>query len=114
MTDIDNINESHSTSFTIKIPSHRTFLRFKYIFISFILAVLIVIPIFNKTQINIVTILSTLLLTGIIYIIIMSMSNENLSNELPKYLYPSLPHTGLDGISLNNYVSGMDLSSKYI
>ena len=44
----------------------------------------------------------------------MSMSNENLSNELPSHLYPSLPHTGLDGISLNNYVAGMDLGSKYI
>ena len=41
------------------------------------------------------------------------MTNENLSNELPSTLYPSLPHTGLDGISLNNYVAGMDVH-KYI
>jgi c-di-AMP phosphodiesterase-like protein len=107
-------NDSDSKSFTIKIPNYRILSQFKYIFISFIIAILIVIPIFNKTQINMVSVVSTLLLTGIIYIIIMSMSNENLSNEMPSYLYPSLPHTGLDGISLNNYVSGMDLSSKYI
>ena len=43
-----------------------------------------------------------------------SLSNENLSNELPSSLYPSLPHTGLDGISLNNYVAGMDVPSYII
>jgi hypothetical protein len=107
-------DDSKGTTFTIKIPDLKILGKLKYIFISFIIAILIVIPIFNKSKINSVTIISTLLLTGIIYIIIMSMSNDNLSNELPKHLYPSLPHTGLDGISLNNYVSGMDLSSKYI
>ena len=35
------------------------------------------------------------------------MSNNNLQNELPSTLYPSLPHLGLDGISLNNYVTGI-------
>ena len=40
------------------------------------------------------------------------MTNENLSNELPSTLYPIFPHSGLDGISLNNYVAGMDIK-KY-
>lgn len=40
-----------------------------------------------------------------------SITNENLSNELPTAIYPSMPHIGLDGISLNNYVAGMDISS---
>ena len=38
---------------------------------------------------------------------IISLSSENLSNEIPSTLYPSEPHLGLDGISLNNYVAGM-------
>ena len=49
----------------------------------------------------------------IIYVIVSSMTSENLSNELPSTLYPSLPHTGLDGISLNSYVAGMDVN-QYI
>jgi hypothetical protein len=40
-----------------------------------------------------------------------SITNENLSNDLPNTLYPSMPHTGLDGISLNNYIAGMDINS---
>jgi len=59
-------------------------------------------------------ILSFILLFMIIYVIITSITNENLSNELPSTLYPSLPHTGLDGISLNNYMAGMDVSNFQI
>jgi molecular chaperone DnaK len=33
---------------------------------------------------------------------------ENLSNELPSTLYPSFPHLGLDGISLNSYIAGIE------
>jgi hypothetical protein len=42
----------------------------------------------------------------IFFIIINSITTENLSNELPSYLYPSPPHMGLDGISVSNYVAG--------
>ena len=47
------------------------------------------------------------------FVILKSISSENLSNELPSTLYPSPPHTGLDGISLNSYVAGMD-TNQYI
>lgn len=57
--------------------------------------------------------LSLILLAMIFYVILLTMSNENLSNELPSSLYPTTPHTGLDGISLNNYVAGMDVN-KYV
>jgi RsiW-degrading membrane proteinase PrsW (M82 family) len=66
---------------------------------------------YNKSKFcfdTIESILSTLILFLIIFIILISMSNENLSNELPSTLYPSIPHTGLDGISLNSYIAGMD------
>ena len=38
-----------------------------------------------------------------------------MSNELPSTLYPPPPHMGLDGISLNTYVSGNDnnINSKF-
>ena len=78
-------------------------------FISLIIAFIIVFPIIGIQSVP--SILSFLLLFIIIYIILMSMSKENLSNELPSTLYPSLPHTGLDGISLNNYIAGTSVSN---
>lgn len=59
-------------------------------------------------------ILSFILLFMIILVIMSSITNENLSNELPGTLYPSLPHMGLDGISLNNYVAGMDVTNYQV
>ena len=41
------------------------------------------------------------------------MSNEPLAHDFHSTIYPAGPHTGLDGISLNNYVAGMDVS-KYV
>ena len=58
-------------------------------------------------------ILSLVLLAMIFYVILLTMSNENISNETLSPLYPTTPHTGLDGISLNNYVAGMDVN-KYV
>ena len=58
-------------------------------------------------------ILSAALLAMILYVISLTMSNENLSNGPLDPLYPSNPHTGLDGISLGNYVAGMDVN-KYV
>ena len=76
-----------------------------------IISAIIIHPIIGITSIH--GILSFVLLFFIIYVIVTSMTNENLSNDLPSTLYPTLPHTGLDGISLNNYVAGMDVN-KYI
>ena len=62
---------------------------------------------------SIVSYLAFGLLFLILFVILKSITSENLSNELPSTLYPSLPHTGLDGISLNSYVAGMDVN-QYI
>jgi hypothetical protein len=59
-------------------------------------------------------VLSLILLAMILYVISLTMSNENLSNDLPSSLYPTIPHTGLDGISLNNYVAGMDMRKNFL
>jgi hypothetical protein len=79
--------------------------------ICLLLSVAIIYPILDLASVQ--GILSVILLFLIIYVIVASMTSENLSNELPGTLYPSLPHTGLDGISLNSYVAGMD-TTKYI
>ena len=80
------------------------------IIISLIISFIITFPVLGFSTIP--AILSFIILFFIIYIIIVSMTNENLSNELPSTLYPIFPHSGLDGISLNNYVAGMDIK-KY-
>jgi hypothetical protein len=75
------------------------------ILISLIISAVIVFPILGFRTAT--AFISFILLYFLIYIIIVSISSENISNELPSTLYPSEPHLGLDGISLNNYVAGM-------
>ena len=75
------------------------------IIISLIISAVVVFPVLGFTDAT--AIISFILLYFLIYIIVVSISSENLSNELPSTLYPSEPHLGLDGISLNNYVAGM-------
>lgn len=98
-------------NFTIKFANSFNFNGVFVIIICLIISAVIIYPVmgFNTVQ----SILSFLLLFFIIYVISISMSNENLSNELPSTLYPTPPHTGLDGISLNNYVAGMSVD-KYL
>jgi len=98
-------------NFTIRIPNSFNLNGIFVIIICLIISAIIIYPImgFNTVQ----GYLSFLLLFFIIYVIAISMTNENLSNELPSTLYPTSPHTGLDGISLNNYVAGMSVN-KYI
>ncbi len=56
---------------------------------------------------DISSIISMVLLFLILYIMILSISTENLSNELPSTIYPMMPHMGLDGISMNSYMAGI-------
>lgn len=74
------------------------------IIISAIISAIIVIPVLGYKDAT--AIISFIILYFIIYIIIISLSSENLANEIPTTLYPSEPHLGLDGISLNNYIAG--------
>jgi len=87
----------------IKIP-HYSFKDFYIIIVTFILTLLIILPI---GLFKITSMISFVILFILIYIIIKTMSNENSSNDLPSSLYPSMPHTGLDGISLDNYAAGV-------
>jgi predicted neutral ceramidase superfamily lipid hydrolase len=97
--------------FSINIPNKINISPLIKIFICLILSVIIIYPILGITSLQ--ALLSILILFLIIYVILNSISNENLSNELPSTLYPSMPHTGLDGISLNSYVAGLR-TDKYV
>jgi len=70
----------------------------------FIISAVIIVPVLGFKSVT--AIISFILLYTLLYLIFSSMSTQNLYNELPTTLYPSMPHTGLDGISLNNYVAG--------
>jgi hypothetical protein len=98
-------------NFTISIRNSYNFKNWGKVIVSLILSFIIIFPITGFG--SLVSILCFILLFFIIYVIINSMTSENLSNELPSTLYPTLPHTGLDGISLNSYVAGMSVN-KYI
>ena len=106
-------------NFTISIANSYNFSYLWNIIISIIIAAVIMEFYYYQTThsympiVSIPSVLSLILLSLIIYIILLSITSENLSNELPSTLYPSLPHNGLDGISLNSYVAGMN-TSKFI
>lgn len=90
---------------TIPNITSRQFPYLTNILLSLFISVLIVAPIlgFNRNGI-----FSIIILFTIFFIILNSITNENLSNELPNYLTPFPPRMGLDGISLNTHVAGMD------
>jgi hypothetical protein len=70
-----------------------------------LISAIIIYPVLGLSSVQ--SILAMVILFILLYVILQSMSNNNLQNELPSTLYPSMPHLGLDGISLNNYVSGL-------
>jgi hypothetical protein len=96
-------------NFTITVPNFNIFRSLTKIIISLIISALIIVPILGYNSFE--AIVSFIILYFIIYIIVISITSENLSNELPSTLYPSLPHTGLDGISLSSYVAGTKLKN---
>lgn len=98
-------------NFTISISNGRNLNGIFLILMCLIVSGIIIYPALGLKSVE--AILSFILLFIILYVIVSSMTNENLSNELPSTLYPVAPHTGLDGISLNNYVAGMQVN-KYI
>ena len=105
MTTIEN--------FTLKIPNsltHRP--NLSPLIASILIACLLTYPIMGFST-N--AIFCNIILFILFFILLTSLSNENMSNELPSTLYPSPPRMGLDGISLNSYVSGNDnnINSKF-
>lgn len=95
--------------FTITFPSFNFLKSLTNIIIALIISAVIILPVLGYNTFH--GIVSFIILYFIIYIILISITAENLSNELPSTLYPSLPHTGLDGISLSSYVAGTQLKN---
>ena len=100
-------------NFTLKVPNSFTNRpNLRPLIASILIACLLTYPILG---INNNGIFAAILLFILFFILLTSLSNENLSNELPSTLYPAPPRMGLDGISLNSYVSGNDnnINSKF-
>ena len=91
--------------FTLTLQKKMYFPNLNNIILSVLLATLLTYPVLG---INKNGIFASIILFILFFILFNSLTNENLSNELPSYLYPSPPHMGLDGISLNAYVSGSE------
>jgi tetrahydromethanopterin S-methyltransferase subunit C len=90
----------------ISIPQTINFNGLILVISCFIISAIIIFPVLGLKSIT--SIISFILLYALLYLIFSSMSSQNLYNELPTTLYPSMPHTGLDGISLNNYIAGTE------
>ena len=97
-------------SFTVKTPSWYISPYSKRIIYSILISFVIVLPL--TRQINILSVVSIIILSVIMYIIITSASYDSYTDSLPYTVSPPSPHLGLDGVSINNSYTGNDLS-KY-
>jgi hypothetical protein len=93
---------------TITIPNFYFLRSLTKILLSILIAALITVPVLGYDKFE--SIVAFIILFFIIYIMIISITAENLSNELPSTLYPAIPHTGLDGISISTYVAGTNMT----
>jgi hypothetical protein len=92
--------------FNVSIPNLTIPSFFYKTIFSMIVAFIIVYPIgFSKIPL----IFAFILLSAFFYIILSSITSDSFADSLPSTTYPPPPHTGLDGISLNNLVAGIPL-----
>lgn len=95
-------------NFTLQIPKIELPRSFFKILISLLIAFLIIYPLGVSTT---TSVCSLILLTIFIYLIISNMNHDNRGDSLPFTTNPVPPHTGLDGIELDNLVAGVPLST---
>ncbi len=96
----------HFTPFQINIPNSLHISRFYPTIVAFLLAVVIIYPTMGMDRPTSWACIFVLFI--LFYVLVSTMSGENLSNELPSTLYP-LPPRGTDGISTQNYMAGMQV-----
>jgi hypothetical protein len=89
--------------FVVTIPNTTISQTTKLIFVSLILSFLIIFPLGMKSA---PTICAFILMTVVIFIFINNMA-DNKSDALPSTTIPTPPHTGLDGIDVDNLVAGI-------
>jgi hypothetical protein len=93
-------------SFNVSVPHLSIPSYFYKMIFSMIVAFIIIYPVgFSKTAL----IFAFIVLSVFFYVILSSITSDSVSNLLPSTTYPPPPHTGLDGISLNNLVAGIPL-----
>lgn len=59
---------------------------------------------------NMVLTMAYVILTIIIYILIRSTTGSGLTQSLPYATYPTPPHLGLDGVTVDNRQAGLSLA----
>jgi hypothetical protein len=89
--------------FTLTVPNLNISQTTKLIFVSLILSFLIIFPLGMKSA---PTICAFILMAVVLFILINNMA-ENRSDALPFTTIPTPPHTGLDGIDVDNLVAGI-------
>ncbi len=89
--------------FIVSIPSSSPPKWVKTLLTSLIISFIIIYPLGIG---SIPSICSFIIMTFIFYLLINNMS-ENMSGSLPFTTTPNPPHTGLDGIDVNNLIAGI-------
>jgi uncharacterized membrane protein len=92
-------------NFLVSVPSFKLSRNTYLLLIALIIAVIIIVPVIGWK--NEIAIFIAFILAVIIYILLINMNNNNLVNSLPKTAYPVPPHLGLNGISIDNLVAGV-------
>ncbi len=93
--------------FIVTIPQMKTPQWVIKLFVSLLFAFIICFPLGLKSM---PTILAMVLMTMILYLFIHNMG-ENPADALPFTTMPTPPHTGLDGIDVDNLVAGVPLQN---
>lgn len=93
-------------NFLVSVPTFKPTRRTILIIIALIISVAIVIPLIGfKSEIAIFVVF----ILAIIIFILLTNTNNNMANAVPSTVYPVPPHLGLNGISLNNLIAGVDV-----
>jgi len=91
---------------SITVPQHpfNITINFQLFLLAVVISILIILPVLSLTSLQAWIIFA--LLVVLIYIALLTLSPISNLNA-PFSVTPTPPHLGLDGISVNNYVSGM-------
>lgn len=94
-------------NFLVSVPTFKPTRRTILIIIALIISVAIVIPLIGfRSEIAIFVVF---ILAIIIFILLVNSNGNNMANAVSSTVYPVPPHLGLNGISLNNLIAGVDV-----
>jgi uncharacterized membrane protein YoaK (UPF0700 family) len=93
-------------NFLVSVPHFKPTRNTVLTIIALIISVAIVIPLIGFR--NEMAIFVVFILAIIIFMLLVNANSNNMPNAIPSTVYPVPPHLGLNGISLNNLVAGVD------